>query len=284
MKTQGMRAGVQQAHDILNYFRQGRIGGWAHDLGGVSWEAFWNRYGDFDKTNNLSLAVFVTFGKFTILFGGDLEKAGWKGLLKNPFFFSRLHEVDVYVTSHHGRENGRCDELFDFMTPKIIIFSDGPKQYSTQETADWYASRVSGIVDRTRPATLLGPALRKVVTTRKDGSVTINVARDGHFNVYAEKSTPPVGDIFARLSPPPPQSRSPLADILPLLASPPPSPRGIVPSLSAPPRSPDRLFDDIFAGLKMSPKPQQGALSHLAQAMMFQPSSPLPPMGLLRRR
>ena len=82
MKPSGMWPGVRKAHELIARFGPGFVGSWEHDLGGVRWHAFWNRYGlDFTDTNNLSLAVFVTFGNFTILFGGDLEKPGWEKLM-----------------------------------------------------------------------------------------------------------------------------------------------------------------------------------------------------------
>ncbi len=188
----GMRAGVTAATNILDRFGAGFIGDWFHDLGGVAWEVYWNRYGiDFTDTNNLSLAAFVRFGPFTILFGGDLERAGWRQLLTLPGFRARLMSTNVYVASHHGRENGCCDEVFEICRPELVIFSDGRKQYGTQETGDWYASRTRGIPDFTKPGGLLGQPLRKVMTTRKDGTITIDIGADGRFWVSTTRKDSP---------------------------------------------------------------------------------------------
>jgi hypothetical protein len=184
MKTDGMRRGVAAAHGILTTLGPGFRGGWLDDLGGVHWHAFWNRYGvDFVDPNNLSLAVFVRYGGFTALFGGDLETPGWRKLLTIPSFRARLSEVRLLVASHHGRENGKCDELFSWCRPDLIVFSDGPKQHETQETASWYYQRANGIPDLTRPATLSGEPSRRVVTTRNDGTVRIDVTEAGRWNV-----------------------------------------------------------------------------------------------------
>ncbi len=94
--------------------------------------------------------MFVTNGEFTILFGGDLECAGWRSLFAVPGFREALAATKVYVASHHGRENGCCDELFDYMAPELIIFSDCAKKHGTQETLDWYRNRAGGIPDLTR--------------------------------------------------------------------------------------------------------------------------------------
>jgi beta-lactamase superfamily II metal-dependent hydrolase len=184
----GMRPGVAAVTNILDRHGTGFLGDWSHDLGGVAWHVFWNRYGfDFTDTNNLSLAAFVRFGTFNIFFGGDLERAGWRQLLKNATFRSRLATTTVYVASHHGRENGCCDEVFDICQPELVIFSDGRKQYDTQEMRDWYATRARGIPDLSRPGGLLGHPLRKVMTTRRDGTITIDVERDGRFSVLATR-------------------------------------------------------------------------------------------------
>jgi len=198
----GMRAGVAAATGILERLGPGFLGEWAHDLGGVAWHVFWNRHGvDFTDTNNLSLAAFVQFGPFTILFGGDLERPGWRQLLKNPSFRAKLATTTVYVASHHGRENGCCDEIFEICHPELVIFSDGRKQYGTQETRDWYARRTRGIPDYGKPRGLLGQPLRKVMTTRRDGTITIEVDTDGRFWVSAARqdSAPELSDLLASL-------------------------------------------------------------------------------------
>ena len=209
MKAGRMGAGVQKAYDILAYYGAGGIGQWQHDLGGVHWHAFFNRYGlDFTDTNNLSVALFVRWGAFTILLGGDLECAGWERLLRMPDFVARLAEVRVYVASHHGRENGKCEALFKYMRPDVVIFSDGPKRYETQETRNWYAARVRGIPDQDKPQTASGPVMRKVMTTRSDGTLDIEVNAFGGYMVRYAKSEPTLEEVLALLIPPKPSLAS----------------------------------------------------------------------------
>jgi beta-lactamase superfamily II metal-dependent hydrolase len=184
MKPSGMRRGVNAAHNILSTLGPGFHGQWLDDLGGIHWHAFWNTYGgDFRDTNNLSLAVFVKYGPFTALFGGDLETAGWKRLLLNPAFRARLLEVKLFVASHHGRESGKCDELFWWCRPDLIVFSDGPKEYDTQETTNWYYRRANGIPDWSQSASLFGQPRRYVITTRNDGTIRIDVTESGRWHV-----------------------------------------------------------------------------------------------------
>jgi hypothetical protein len=73
----------------------------------------------FDDENNLSLAVFISCGGHRIIFPGDMEKAGWRALLQNPWFVELLKGVTVFVASHHGRENGYCEEVLNICPAQV---------------------------------------------------------------------------------------------------------------------------------------------------------------------
>lgn len=201
MKTQGMDAGVTKAHELLQALGPGLSGRKAR-LGDVGVWAYYNRYGQpFKETNDLSLAVFVEYGRFRMLFGGDLERAGWLELLKIPQFCTDLATVKAIVGSHHGRASGKCNELFQYCTPDIAIFSDGQKQYETQETDAWYRARVNGIVDVTRRPNALGTIPRRhVITTRRDGTITIDVNEHGGYLVTPSRRTDPLEDLQAAIT------------------------------------------------------------------------------------
>ncbi len=147
------------------------------DFGPVQIRAYNNAYGaQFKKSNDLSLAVFVQYGSFKILFAGDLENAGWCGLLANPSFVAELHDVSVFVASHHGRRNGCHEALFKLMAPAIIVISDDEKQHETQETHAWYHWRCTGI-----PVMQAPTRKRHVYTTRSDGNMKIDVQANGNW-------------------------------------------------------------------------------------------------------
>ena len=143
-------------------------------------EYYYNYYGTFTDTNNLSLVTFVHYGNFTILFPGDLEVAGWDELLKDINFRNDLEKVTVLVASHHGRDSGCCERIFNYCLPRAVIISDEAKQYSTQETRDWYAHRVSGCKDTKNNN-------RKVLTTRSDGNITIDIVLNQGWHIETEK-------------------------------------------------------------------------------------------------
>ena len=119
---------------------------------------------DLRDTNNLSIVTFLEAPMGNFLIPGDIERPAWQKLLQQPDFRSRLARVSVFIASHHGRTSGYCREVFNYCSPAVVIFSDGPKQYATQEETDTYAAHASGVNFNGRR--------RRVITTRSDGSIS----------------------------------------------------------------------------------------------------------------
>jgi len=137
----------------------------------VSYKTFCNShpFGEGSDTNNISVVTFLTVNSTTILLPGDLETDGWKKLLRNYDFARRLSDVDIFVASHHGRENGYCSDVFAVHNcrPSVFVFSDSEVRHATQETTNVYASWASGVQHNGNT--------RRVLTTRSDGSVSWNL-------------------------------------------------------------------------------------------------------------
>lgn len=152
------------------------------NMGGITVSRFWNVYPNFTDTNNLSMAVFISFSGFKILFPGDLEKAGWRGMLQNQDFLKELRGTEILVASHHGRESGFCQEVFDHFTPSAVVISDKPIQHETQRTVPDYRRvvRDQGVVVRTTKKH------RHVLTTRRDGWIQFRVSADGKYFIDTE--------------------------------------------------------------------------------------------------
>jgi len=119
---------------------------------------------DFQDTNNLSYVTFLETPVSNFVIPGDIEKPGWQKLLQNPTFCHQLRRVSVFIASHHGRTSGYCREVFDYCSPSVVIFSDGPKQFATQEETETYAAHASGVNFNGRR--------RRVLTTRRDRSIS----------------------------------------------------------------------------------------------------------------
>lgn len=175
----GMGNGIARlAHEIDNTYTGGPITDTpqAPLFGSLQREVFYNSYPKFDDENNLSMALFLRTPKANIMFTGDLEKAGFAELLKNEAFKAALRATNVYVASHHGRENGCSDGVAALLTSVyFVVISDQGYQYDTQETLPFYRKIAKG-----------GPFrgdTRHVLTTRRDGRIGFNFS-DTSWNAF----------------------------------------------------------------------------------------------------
>lgn len=170
----GIGSGIEALVELKNRYTQD-VNGSGPDFGSLSLTYFRNIYPtDFEDENNLSLVVILKAHGLTICFPGDMEVAGWKNLLKSPAFVQAIGKVNVFVASHHGRQNGCCEELFSqtSLKPYAVIISNSGVPYATQETVAWYRSRVKGFT--------LNGEIRHVITTRSDGRVLIEATPTGY--------------------------------------------------------------------------------------------------------
>ncbi len=156
------------------------------DWGGVQFAVFsndWETY-DTNNVNNLSIVTFVHFQASTFLFPGDLERDGWLELLKKPDFVAWLEKTDFLVASHHGREAGYCDEIFQHFKPLLTVISDG-SETDTSVTYKYSAkSRGMNVMEKNGLINF-----RSTVSTRSDGALLIEISNEGHVSVNCFKTT-----------------------------------------------------------------------------------------------
>jgi hypothetical protein len=159
------------------------------DLPQITVSLFRLPFGAFKDTNNLSLVTFVEYGQFCIIYPGDIEEAGWKQMLLNSAFCALLRRVNLFVTSHHGREGGCCAELFTYAlcNPDAFIISDKEMVHDTQETTAWYRGHAKGL-HKILESPWDTPETRYVFTTRSDCCISINVPPDGRYVLYPRSS------------------------------------------------------------------------------------------------
>jgi len=130
-------------------------------------------YGDY-STNDLSQIVFVSYKGTTICIPGDLTTRAWEKLLLKIEIRVWLKYTNIFVASHHGREDGYNERIFSHCKPECIILSDENIRYETQEgMAQKYFSKVSG------EGIIFNSEKRKVLTTRKDGHILIKIGENG---------------------------------------------------------------------------------------------------------
>lgn len=177
LKTEdGMGPGIEAlVHSIEGVFTGGPPSAF-EDFGDTSFSLYFNQYGTppfgFDDENNLSLVVFVKCGHHKVIFPGDMEKAGWRMLLQNPAFVAELNTVNLFVASHHGRENGYCEEVMNLCPQiKAVIISDQKTGFQSQETTELYRKHAAGFD--------YNGTFRRVLTTRRDSSIQIQMPPAG---------------------------------------------------------------------------------------------------------
>jgi beta-lactamase superfamily II metal-dependent hydrolase len=168
----GIGAGIEALADMKSRYTQSISN--EPNFGAISFKSFWNVYPtEFEDENNLSMVLFIKVYGLSICFPGDMEIEGWKNLLRKAEFGDYISSVNVFVASHHGRQNGCCDELYSIgrLNPEATIISDSGVQYATQETIGWYRNRTRGFN--------LNGEFRRVLTTRRDGRILIEATPQG---------------------------------------------------------------------------------------------------------
>ena len=158
---------------------------------GLKIESFWltpqeakqvdeNKY-----INNSSIVTVLTVqgSKHTekFLFGGDVETAGWEALLKlKPGFKGAVQNVDFFIVPHHGHASGFSEALYAAMGGKpianIISIHHNDEHIDTRYSQEAYAlgTNVTG-------------ELRRSFTTRRDGTITINVSDEGKYSITIQQ-------------------------------------------------------------------------------------------------
>jgi len=164
--------GVQTA---LYWIRNVFTGGPKYHNYGMEIAYFYHSPTQFNDTNNLSVVTFIAYGGIGVLFPGDLEVLGWKEHLKNPKFVNCLRRTKILIASHHGRKSGYCAEVFNYCSPDVVVISDKSIEYDTQ-AHNLYQQHTTGL-------RFSNGELRKVLTTRSDGKMTIEINPDGTYTL-----------------------------------------------------------------------------------------------------
>jgi len=128
-------------------------------------------------TNKLSQIVFVAYNGTCICMPGDLTSDAWCKILKKAKVLELLKQTQIFVASHHGREDGYNENIFKHCRPEVIILSDKDIIHKTQEgQTKTYAGEVKGngiiLNDKTDQP-------RKVLTTRSDKHIWIRIEDNG---------------------------------------------------------------------------------------------------------
>lgn len=132
-----------------------------------------------DNLNDHSTATVVEYASSKVLVPGDNEKASWEELLNRADFVEAISGTDVLLAAHHGRREGYCEELFEHITPKLVVISDGPSGNTSVTSA--YSAKASGWTVHKRSG---GDEQRKVLTTRHDGAIRVSIGHNPNGRPY----------------------------------------------------------------------------------------------------
>ncbi len=131
---------------------------------------FFGGYSPTANLNNYSVVTVLNYFGLKLLFPGDLEYAGWTALLNNPAFVSAVAGTNILVAAHHGRQQGWCAELFNFISPQLVIISDGAATESSY--ASEYSKRALGA--KVKAGNTGEVKTKNVVSTRDNGHIDIS--------------------------------------------------------------------------------------------------------------
>lgn len=143
--------------------------------GGVSIKCFISDNCPCSNINNHSVVTILEYLGVKIVIPGDNESASWNELLELEDFIESIEDASIFVASHHGRENGYSDKIFDYFTPDIVIISDGPVSNTSITSKYTYIADGWTVQSRSGKET----QKRSCLTTRNDGTIEIKIYKDG---------------------------------------------------------------------------------------------------------
>lgn len=133
--------------------------------------------------NNSSIPVMIEFqgSKFKekFFFSGDLEEAAWKVLLEDEAFKNALKGTDFFITAHHGHSTGYCKEIYNVMGKPIVNIVSARRRDESIEGA--YSKPENAIGAK------FNGEIRYMLSTRKDGTIFIEVDSEGKYSIWGEK-------------------------------------------------------------------------------------------------
>ncbi len=118
-------------------------------------------------SNNHSVGIIVTYGKFQAALTGDAEEPEFNWWLENVP--ELLKSVDVYKAAHHGSPNGDSEESMATFEPETVVISVGEDNAYGHPSAEALA--------------LYRDVGAEVYRTDQSGTLSISAAQNGSYQV-----------------------------------------------------------------------------------------------------
>jgi competence protein ComEC len=148
------------------------------NLGGAKFDFFHPTTSSRNNLNNHSMVTVITFAGCKILIPGDNESPSWNELLQRTDFVQAIKGTDILVAPHHGREAGYSASLFDYISPRLTIVSDGPGSETSAVTK--YSQKSSGWRVYSRSMPQGQGEIRKCISTRHDQTIVVKFGRNAN--------------------------------------------------------------------------------------------------------
>ena len=156
-------------------------------IDGIDFVFFWSSSEISQDLHDLSLVTFLSYEDIQMILPSDLKTAGWQTLLQCDEFCERLRQVNIFVASNHGRDDGYCAEVFDYCKPDLVIVSNEADRTLSPIMLERYKRHAKGAPD--------GVCDRKVLTTYDSGTITVSKCLDRLRQVTSERYNPLAGAV-----------------------------------------------------------------------------------------
>lgn len=143
--------------------------------------------------NNSSILRFLKYNNTSILFAGDLERPAWEWLKNNDSDFCSTIKsgVNILIAPHHGHKSGFPNALFELCNKvDVVIHSKDSEAEKTgpSDVASQYTQYAKGI--KYKSLSDEKEYYGKVLTTRSNGCVYIDISSTYGVLYYTDKASP----------------------------------------------------------------------------------------------
>jgi len=149
--------------------------------GGVQIQTFAPTSCSTSNLNNHSIVTVISYAQSKMIIPGDNEPPSWEELLKRTDFLAAIKGTDILLAPHHGRSSGFSSALFEYISPRLTIISDGP--FGDTSATSRYAQQTQGWTVQKRNG---GQEIRKCVTMRNDGVIVVKFGENPHRKPYIQ--------------------------------------------------------------------------------------------------
>ena len=118
-----------------------------------------------DDYNRCSYVILYSTEGRRVVFAGDSHDRTWEHILENHA--EHLHDIDLLIAPHHGRDSDRSYEFLDVLRPKLTLFGNAPSEDLAYDA--WYSRQLRIVTNNQANCVIVdvGPESMRVFVTNK---------------------------------------------------------------------------------------------------------------------